>query len=140
MPLEIQIALDSDMDRIIDIQFAAFGSDVLNQLMFAYPIRPATKARFVKWAREDIEDPTITFLKAIDTEQNNEIVGFAKWYVYKEKRPESEWNKKVTKDWGEGTNVELVNEFFGKMREGRKRNMGGEPHCCWYPPSLHLAR
>ena len=130
MPLDIQRAVDDDIDRILDIQFAAFEPDFFNRLLFTFPISPDAKAPFVEWARRDIKDPTITYMKAVDTERDNEIVAFAKWHIYKQERPESEWNKAEEREWGEGVNVELANEFFGKMQDGRRRNMGGKPYCC----------
>ena len=130
MPLILQKAVESDIDRITDIQFAAFAADPLNQVLFGYPIPPDVIVKSTEWTRKDMKNPTITYMKAVDTERNNEIVGFAKWYIYKEERSESELNKKEDRDWGEGTNMELANKFFGGMQEGRRRNMGGKAHCC----------
>ena len=130
MPLTLQRAVESDIDRIVDIQFTAFAANPMNQVLFGDPVPPDVIVKSKEWTREDMRNPAITYMNAVDTERNNEIVGFAKWYIYRDERSESELNKKEDREWGEGTNLELANKFFGGMQESRKRNMGGKAHCC----------
>ena len=73
--------------------------------------------------------PQNRIVKCIDTDADDEIVGYAKWYIYEHERPESEWNASEKREWGAGTNAEAADEFWGKLGECRRRINGGRAHC-----------
>ena len=132
MPIILQEATPSDLDRLIKIQFLAFGESYFNQILFPGKVTPDAHSKAVERARKDMKDPCTKFMKAVDTDLNDEIVGFAKWLIYKSERPESEWMHMEKREWGEGVNAPALNEFIGMVHETRMKNMGGKPHCCMY--------
>lgn len=61
-------------------------------------------------------------------EGDGEIVAWAKWVVPHEIGEEERKSGEIG-GWPEGANVELCEEFFGKLREGRRRWVGEEEYC-----------
>ncbi|MCJ1258141.1 hypothetical protein MMC24_005972 [Lignoscripta atroalba] len=129
MPLQLQKGNETDLDRIYTIQTAAFAEDDLGQILFPGEITEDAKTRAIERARKDMRDPDITYMLAVDTDLDSQIVGFGKWHIYKHERPESEWKKVQKRDWGEGANVAAADEFFGAIQEKRARIIGGAAHC-----------
>lgn len=128
MPLQLAPASEADLPKILEVQFAAFAHDPIMRLMFPHPTPPATFEKAVDRARTDFRNPDVAFMKVIDT-QTGEIVSFAKWNIYKQQRPDEEWNKEERRDWGEGTNVEVADAFFAALTRNRRKFMAGKPHC-----------
>lgn len=64
-------------------------------------------------------------------EGEGEIVGWAKWVVphmFGEEEMKRSGEGTIS-GWPEGANVELWKEFFGKLREGRRRWVGEGEYC-----------
>ncbi|MCJ1434230.1 hypothetical protein MMC27_003597 [Xylographa pallens] len=130
MPLVLQPIVEADMEHAIEIQDRAFSTELWDQIMFPNGMSAAVKTVMVERARKDFQDPRTVFMKVVDTERNNEMISFARWSIYKQERPESDWNKpRETRDWGPDANNEALNEFMGAMDGKRKKLMAGEPHC-----------
>lgn len=130
MVLIIAKAQEGDIQRLLDIMYAAFSQDPWNRIM--YPVIPGAEARgasIERWRDEISSNPSTRFMKAVDTD-NGEIIAFARWNVYEVERPESEWNNTKPRDWDIGTNVDAANEFYYAVCEKRQFFMGGRPHCC----------
>lgn len=127
----MQEALEADIPRMLDIMYAAFHDDPWDRIMFPQVPPPESRTASTKrWRHEISGDPHVTVLKVVDTDKGNEIIAFARWHIYRDKRPESEWKSVAPRDWDEGTNVEAANAFFGAIREKRQKVMKGDPHCC----------
>ena len=128
MPLLLQPAVEADIPKLPEIQFAAFGEDSFMAIMF--PPIPSAESRLKAIERtfDDLKDPYITLIKVIDTDLDNEIIGFGRWHIYRHERPESEWNTEQKRQWGAGINVEAADTFFTAVQKKRKRIMAGKPH------------
>lgn len=62
--------------------------------------------------------------------QTTEVIAYAKWMLFRAPRPESEWNVErlmTAKLLGEGTDVEIYDEFIGGLHRMRRRWMRGDP-------------
>ena len=129
MPLLLKPAVEADLEHIVDIQFEAFAPSPFSQLMFLCGVTPEAKLLAVERSRRDFDDPVIKYVKVVDTDLDNKAVAFAKWHIYREERPESEWMKAETRDYGEGSNREVIDEFWGQITEKRRTHLGGQPHC-----------
>ena len=129
MPLLLQPAVEVDLEHIVDIQFEAFAPDPFSQVMFPRGITPEARLLAVDRSRRDFNDPVIKYIKVVDIALDNKAVAFAKWHIYKEERTESEWMKAETRDYGEGSNREIIDEFFGQITEKRQTLLGGQAHC-----------
>ena len=129
MPLFLQPAVEADLEHIVDIQFEAVAPDPFSQVMFPTGITPEARVLAVDSSRRDFNDPVIKYIKVVDIDLDSKAVAFAKWHIYKEERTESEWMKAETRDYGEGSNREMLDEFFGQITEKRQKHLGGQPHC-----------
>jgi len=130
MPLLLRMAVEADIDQILDIQYEANDSDPWHQTLFPNGISTATRNMTREHARTAMQtDPHTHYVVVVDTDLNDEIIAFAKWMIYKQERPESEWNKADTRKWPEDTNLEAISAFFGPLLEKRRKYMAGSPFC-----------
>ncbi|MCJ1393140.1 hypothetical protein MMC18_006012 [Xylographa bjoerkii] len=130
MSLILQPIVEADMERVIEIQDRAFSTTLWDQVMFPNGISAASNVLMVERARKDFHDPNVVYMKVVDTDRDNEIVSFARWHIYKQARPESEWSKpREMRDWGPDANNQALNDFMGAIDEKRRELMAGEPHC-----------
>lgn len=130
MVLTVEKAQEADIQRLLDIMYAAFSKDPWDRIM--YPNMPGPEARgasIERWRDEISKNPNVRFMKAVDTDVG-EIIAFARWNVYEVERPESEWKNTEARNWDTGTNIEAANEFYNAIRERRQKVMGGKRHCC----------
>ncbi|KAL6721892.1 hypothetical protein ACLMJK_000997 [Lecanora helva] len=131
MPLVLEQAEERDIPRLLDIMYAAFHDDAWNRIMF--PTIPPSNGRTAsinRYRHEISNNPNVSIVKVVDTDQDGEIIAFARWNIYRTERPESEWKDATSRDWDEGTNVDAANEFFNGIREKRQNLMAGKPHFC----------
>ena len=130
MVIIVQKAQEVDIQRLLDSMYAAFSGDSWNRIM--YPELPGPEARgayIQRWREEISTNPTMRFMKAVDTNLD-EIIASARWDIHVVERPESEWKITKPRNWDMGTNLEAVNEFYNAVCESRQIIMGGKPHCC----------
>ncbi|KAK4696953.1 hypothetical protein P7C71_g1051, partial [Lecanoromycetidae sp. Uapishka_2] len=91
MPLVIEMAQEGDIQRLLDIVYAAFEHDSWHQIMIPQIPGPEQRtASIARWRDEILVDPDTTVLKVVDTDLN-EIIALARWHIYRFQRPESEW-------------------------------------------------
>jgi hypothetical protein len=133
MPLVLSKAVDADFERLIEIQFAAFGltgdspREPFIALLYPDADTPAGQAAARDRNLKSLHsDPTATFLKVTDT-VTGVIVAGAKWYVY-EAKPEV---KHVEADWWEGENREYAELVMGALYRDRIEKTSAEgPQLC----------
>ena len=129
MPLLLRKGREADLNRIVTVQNATFDGDPLMQILFPGQRSTDAIAKALKLYGKDMEDPRITFMTVVDTDDDDRIIGFAKWHIYKRERAEEEWAKEEKREWGDGTNVAAADELIGGIFEKRRRIMAGKPHC-----------
>ena len=98
MAIIVQKAQEADIQRLLDIMYAAFSEDAWNRIM--YPVIPGPEARGVsieRWRDEISTNPTIRFIKAVDTDLD-EIIALARWNIYEVERPENQWKTSKPRD------------------------------------------
>lgn len=129
MGYQISPALEEDIRRLIDIQFAAFGDDPTHQLMYSGDL-PSNKVREKACERTLIswrQTPEMLITKSVES-STGAIAGFAKWIFYKAPRSEKEWNAKPTAPWAEGHHRVVVEQLLSTTAEIRGRMWQGRPH------------
>ena len=127
--IEILPAAEADLPRIIDIQTASFASNPWIQIIFPKGYDEECKAKLIERGRGSLQDPTIAYMKAVDTE-DGEIIAFARWHVYKHAGPSSERDTPAEpQNLGPIVNNEAFNEFMRIIRERREQHLEGRPHC-----------
>ena len=135
MPFIVQEAVTEDVERLSDIQYAAFAGDPWGRIMFPTTPPPPgadtpTKRRYSKLIESD---PDVAVMKVVDTD-SNEMVGFARWELFFKERPESEWktNLKGKREEDEGANAEAIHALITAVSKAEERSIAGRPHCCKY--------
>jgi hypothetical protein len=122
-------ALEADIDRLTDIQFAAFGDDPTHQIL--YPGDRFSSAVRVNASKRTLESwrqtPEMHIMKCVES-STGVITGFAKWIFYKTPRPEEQWNVKPTAPWAEGSHRVVVEQLLATTAEIRGRRWGGRPY------------
>ncbi|CAO1601616.1 hypothetical protein XANCAGTX0491_005269 [Xanthoria calcicola] len=122
MVYPVEVALETDADRIADVHMAAFGSNALLRAQFPTPdVRTQLRDSIATKAAADIRDPHIAVLVVRDRDQ---IVSFAKWSLpvsTSETYMEAAWV------WPEGTKFEVLGEWTEKMEEAQQRALGELP-------------
>lgn len=130
--LQVQPAIESDVDRLMEILFTAFVDDPYFKAV--YPgdntpsVRASTGKRFLK---EWKEDPTLTIVKCTDMD-TGVILGFAEWEIYKKERTEEERKSNTDVTWHEGRQKEICLNFLGATNATREKLWGGMPHTRTY--------
>ena len=130
MPLVVRKLELDDVERLTDIQYAAFAGDPWGRIMF--PTIPPMSARgpTIRRYRNLLEnDPSVELMKVVDTD-TGDIVSFARWEMYYHERPESEYKTeaKEKREWDEGTNTEATDTLIARVSEFDERILGGKPH------------
>ncbi len=132
MPLVLDKAVETDIDRMVEVMYAALSEDPWDRIMIPKTPGPKQRTNSVeRWTKEMLTNTSSLIMKVVDTDLD-EIIAFARWDMYKSERPESEWKKQETREWDEGTNVKAANAFMFGIIEKRQRVMGGKAHCCEY--------
>ena len=131
MPLVVLEVVEADTSRITEIWAAAFHKDPIHNAMFPKGTTPETMAKMKSNSIQELRDPSIKYMKVVDTDHENEIIAFGKWHIYRQERLESEWNVLDSRDWGRDVNQEVSEAFFAELGARRKKFMAGKPHACW---------
>jgi hypothetical protein len=134
MSLVLSETVDSDFDRLMEIQFAAFGQtgdshrEPMIDVMFPGGDTPAGQTA----ARDRTlgalhSDPTAVFLKVTDS-ATGEIIGGAKWKVH----PKKPVFEHVEVDFCEGEDKEFAELVMNFLYRGRVEKMGPDegPYLC----------
>lgn len=125
MPLVLEPAVEADAPRIVEIERLAYASNPLTPILFPGPFPPeATENRAEGLIKQFREDPTVRWIKVVDTE-TNELAAFAKWEII-----DGPKETVRTRQFGPGCNVEACEEFFGGIHRKREQLMGGKAYCC----------
>ncbi|KAL3418659.1 acetyltransferase [Phlyctema vagabunda] len=129
----IEPATVADVLRIADIESRTFATGPLNGLIFGPPRPEAVRARADVLAKElDSMAATMRIQKAVITQgeqggdDEDQIVGFALWRLYRDPRPLEHWQDKEV--WEGMASLEGANEFFGNMSRMRDRYINGKSY------------
>ena len=122
-------AHEQDIDRLTDIQFAAFGDDPTHQILYpgdrlSNTIRAKASERTLRSWRQT---PEMHIMKCVES-GTGEITGFTKWIFYKTPRSENEWNVKPTAPWADVSHRVVAEQLLATTAEIRGRRWGGQPY------------
>ena len=129
MSLRITHASESDIDRLMEVQFAAMAHEPYHHVLFPGPNTPQARAQAGARTLQDWRnDPSERVLEVIDTE-SGKIVSFGKWNIYASERPESEWNQHLEVDWTKDPALKEGAETYLRGIHGmRHKYATGQPH------------
>lgn len=141
--VRVRRATPADAPEIVRIHFDAFGSSIMNRLMYPGGATEGVRARFEKvlfpppagGGDPSKPSPVEIFIMVAELppDEGNakpEIVAFAKYSLVREPLPEEKWNvhKDMTvEDLGEGVDVDVSDAFIGGLQRLGRRYMRGDP-------------
>jgi hypothetical protein len=143
--LRIREATPADATTLAEIHFAAFGPDIINQLLFPGGITEDAKAKAAYWIfpPPDRDPKPATSERRIlvaelvpedsPADAPGEIVAFAKWSLRRKPIPEEQWNAEppIEADMlGEGSNIEVYKWFNGTLHRRFRQIARGDPMLC----------
>ncbi|KAK0641404.1 N-acetyltransferase-like protein [Cercophora newfieldiana] len=117
--VRIREATPADANAMAEIQLAAFGTDVINQLLYPGEITEDAKTKAAESLFAPPEPPhqssePLLVVAELVLENGPEVIAFAKWSLRRESVPEEEWDVEpsVSPDMlGEGSNIEVFKWF-----------------------------
>jgi GNAT superfamily N-acetyltransferase len=137
MDQQIIPALESDIDRLTEIQFSAFENDPTHQILFpgdqfSSKVHAAASERIIKSWRQT---PEMQIVKTVES-GTGVITGFAKWVFYKSPRSEEEWDVVPTAPWAEESHRRIVEQLLSTTADIRGKRWGGTPYARECPVSF----
>lgn len=129
MVLKVLPAGPSDAERAVIIENIAYGPNPVGSALFPGPF-PSASPRSAYLTSLLESDPCCRWAKVIDTDiedkgGNENMIAFSMWYFWDTPQPAA-----GPQEWGEGTNPEACEMFFGGMRERRNARFAGKPFAC----------
>jgi hypothetical protein len=154
---------------IVRIYFDAFGRGIMNRLMYPGGVTAENRAVYAsilpaKIASQKTEKsendpspkklPVETFVmlaellpeghekeasEAAAAAAKAEVIAVSVWAVYREPRPEHEWNVQrpmTIEEFGPGADLVFVEEFLGRLKE-MKKWMKGDPGASKFGVDVH---
>jgi hypothetical protein len=144
--VRIREATPADVDAIVDVHFAAFDDDVMNQLMNPGGVSADARQKFGSRLLQQFAAPSGTdtsppreenFLlvaEYLPEDGPGEVVALAKWLLHREPRTEEEQSAQVfnatTEMFGQGCDIDVVNAFIGGMNRLQRDHAKGEAALC----------
>jgi len=126
MTIEIQPLEKEDLVPWLEIHYEAFYPT----FPFFWYRRPSPESFQAMAERrvDSLAQPENHFMKAVDTEQGNKVVGVASWSVHTEQRTEQDTKKSFTAPMTiPEINEEARNAFTAQINEARMNIMGPAP-------------
>lgn len=133
--LRIELATESDIPRIMEIQFSAFSAEPVDIAMNG-PNTPEFRQkaghRLLKQMRNDSYMHTIKCIRTDPETKEDLTVGFCEWFIYDMERPEEEWRKEhalMDCMWIEDdVEREKARSYCLPITDARRRVMKGKPY------------
>lgn len=132
MPLSVLPCNTSDIEHAVRVEQKAFDKDPFNPIFFPGPFpEDGKKARIDNFIKDMQEDPTVRWVKVVDTDSPNpsEGIAYALWQMYFDKK----LDVGPPGPFSVGCNVELCEVYFGELADIRRKIVGGTNCACERP-------
>jgi GNAT superfamily N-acetyltransferase len=130
----IRLANESDIPRLMEIQFSAFALEPADRAINGQntPLsRQRAGERLLDQMCTEFALHTIKCVTADPVTGNERIIGFCEWYIYENEREEAEWTKDhplLDCKWIEdAAEREKARGYMLPVFEARRRILGGSP-------------
>lgn len=147
--ISVRKATRADIDDVVRIYADAFGPGVMDKLMYPNGMTHEAKSKLTTSMIKTVDEAeasgrddskpkakeSFLIVAEIDRSEGQcspEVIAFAWWTVWREPRPEEEWNvpDSPAAYTDEGVNAEVKGAFIGGIHDMRRRNMRGDPGIC----------
>lgn len=122
MEFELQPLQRNDIERCVDIYFAAFQNP---HSLACWPRIPSVRSFWENMIQNELSETGSHWLKTV-AKDTGTIIGFAKW---QEPKPGREPDTNLP-DWPEGADKALCDETFGEWARLHRDLMGSRGHWC----------
>jgi hypothetical protein len=132
--LVVRRALETDIDRLMEVQFSAFENDPYHEALFPGPHHsPLVRKVAGQRTLDDWRNTPFQDMMVCTNAQTGKILGFASWNFYLSERPREEWEKMPSITWAEGKEKKQAEAFLGATARMRMKIWEGRPHIrkCW---------
>lgn len=127
--LVVRRALETDIDRLMEVQFSAFENDPYHEALFPGPHHsPLVRKTAGERTLEDWRNTAVQDIMVCANAQTGEILGFAAWCFYLSERPKEKWEKMPSITWAEGEEKKQAEAFLGATARMRRKIWEGRPH------------
>ena len=134
MAFHLAEAIESDVPRLMEIQFAAFAQEPMDQVLNGTDTPENHEKAGARLLNQMRTDPSLHTVKCVSTDRALEmetIVGFCMWHIYDKPRPRDEWMKEhemLSCSWIRPDEVrDKVRMSIAPLLTGRQR-LEGRPH------------
>lgn len=137
MSLVLSHASKEDMDRLMEIQFAAMAQEPYHHVLFPGPNTPTARSQAGARTLADWKnDPSEQVLKVTDS-STDEVISFGKWNVYEHERSKSEWDQHLEVDWtNDPTLKEGAEKYLREIHGMRHKYATGQLHLRKFLPHI----
>lgn len=124
-----------DMGTIARLQFEAFlPSMAIERIIWPHGMTPDVLSSATEAKKHTFHQPHVRYVK-ITTTTDRQIVAFARWYIWTEDRPISDWQKAFsfqpdTTIASENLNVKAARLVYGMADELKKEIIRGSKCAC----------
>lgn len=127
--LVVRRALETDIDRLMEVQFSAFENDPYHEALFPGPHHsPLVRKVAGQRTLDDWRATATQDIMVCANAQTGQILGFASWNFYLSERPREEWEKMPSITWAEGKEKKQAEAFLGATARMRMKTWEGRPH------------
>lgn len=140
MPLKlVRLESDDEFEELVRCEFAAFETPRIKLLDLYFPrlngreaaIQSAIKLQ-TAWHRAA---PTSTWLKVIDTDNHDQVVGGACWHVF-DANPYAVESQVDCNWFPSNEERDIANHLYNKQIRGPRMTYMRKPHVCKIPPPM----
>ena len=129
MPLEVCPILESDIEALTNLTYAAFQDDPVSKLMYPVPATPSLIAWTVhntvkSWGK----DPTARHLQVKDTE-TGEMISASHW-MFLPQREGDDWRRVPVIETSDEHHKERFTTLLANSTNKRNAVMGPQPYLC----------
>jgi len=139
--LRIRQAMQDDASAMVEIQLSAFGTDIINQLLYPGEITKDAREKAVHSlfsppsGPHQNSEPLLVVAELDDSSGGgqSEVIAFAKWCLRRQDVSEGEWNVEapVSPDMlGEGSNIEVYKWFHETLHRRTRMLVQGDAMLC----------
>ena len=130
MPFVLTDGKPEDAARFVEVEDLASEDSLLMKVLYPEGYSRAEQDQRRRTMQKDMEDnPSVHFVKVIDTDQDGIIVAFARWHTHLKEGPKSEWDVPISGYFGEGANQDACEAFFGRVYREQRCLTQGRQHC-----------
>lgn len=126
MPLEVRPCGESDYAHFARIQMAAFNGP-LTGLMWPSPMTDEFFQTMVQKHTTSATEPNVYYLKVVDTDRNDEILGCAKWRFNEKELTEEEMESTLPVPGKAEEGRPAMQDLIWYLNRMRRQFMGRKP-------------